>query len=154
MLQAPCAVGLVARTPACHAGCPGSNPGQRTIPPFFEVFNLRVRGNRRWRTTVLQHLRNLFLRAEAVAATDPTLAQRYVQSARRIMMRTRVRIPREFRHRYCHRCENYLRPGVNARIRLRNTGRSKSVIITCLTCGNRRKVIWESERGVKHANQN
>jgi ribonuclease P protein subunit RPR2 len=114
---------------------------------------MRGRGSRRWRSTVVQHLRNLFQRAEEVAAEDPVLAQRYVQSARRIVMRTRVRIPREFRHRYCHRCENYLRPGVNARVRLRNAGRSKSVVITCLTCGYRRKVVWESERGMKHANQ-
>jgi ribonuclease P protein subunit RPR2 len=117
------------------------------------VFSVRVRGSRRWRTTVVRHLRNLFQRAEAVASEDPALAQRYVQSARRIVMRTRVRLPPELRHRYCHRCENYLRPGVNARIRLRSTGRSKSVVITCLTCGYRRKVVWKAERGTKHANQ-
>ncbi|MFX1565783.1 MAG: ribonuclease P protein component 4 [Promethearchaeota archaeon] len=113
---------------------------------------MRVRGSRRWRATVVQHLRTLFERAEAVAPQDPALAQRYVQSARRIMMRTRVRLPQELRHRYCHRCEHYFRPGINARVRLRNAGRNKSLVITCLSCGNRRKLLWNQTRGTNHAN--
>ncbi|MDO8056842.1 MAG: ribonuclease P [Candidatus Hermodarchaeota archaeon] len=99
-------------------------------------------GSRRWRATVTQHLRSLFDAAEAVASTDPALARRYVQTARRIVMRTRVRLPRELRHRYCHRCEQFFRPGVNARMRTRTAGRQGSVVITCLSCGYRRKVLW------------
>lgn len=115
---------------------------------------MRVRGSRRWRATVTQHLRILFQKAEEVAPQDPTLAKRYIQSARRIVMRTRVRLPPELRHRFCHRCETFLRPGYNARIRLRNAGRIKSVVITCLTCGNRRKILWKANRGTNHANKN
>ncbi|MFX1510587.1 MAG: ribonuclease P protein component 4 [Promethearchaeota archaeon] len=114
---------------------------------------MRARGSRRWRATVVQHLRNLFQRAEVVAPQNPALAQRYVQSARRIVMRTRVRLPPELRHQFCHRCEHYLRPGINARIRLRNAGKNKSLVITCLTCGYRRKFLWNSTRGINHANQ-
>jgi ribonuclease P protein subunit RPR2 len=111
------------------------------------VLCVRVRGSRRWRATVVKHLRSLFQNAEAVAAQDPALAKRYVQMARRIVMRTRVRLPADLRHRYCHRCENYFRPGENARIRLRTAGRNVSLVITCLVCGHRRKFIWDRARG-------
>ncbi|MFX1299475.1 MAG: ribonuclease P protein component 4 [Promethearchaeota archaeon] len=104
---------------------------------------MRGRGSRRWRTTVMNHLQTLFRQAEEVAPHDPALAQRYVQMARRIVIRTRIRLPPDLRHRYCHRCEHYLRPGVNSRIRLRTTGRSGSTVITCLSCGYRRKIIWK-----------
>ncbi|MFX1492340.1 MAG: ribonuclease P protein component 4 [Promethearchaeota archaeon] len=103
---------------------------------------MRVRGSRRWRATVVKHLRSLFQHAEAVVGQDPALAKRYVQMARRIVMRTRVRLPADLRHRYCHRCENFLRPGRNARVRLRTAGRNGSLVITCLVCGYRRKLIW------------
>ncbi|MFX0169984.1 MAG: ribonuclease P protein component 4 [Candidatus Hodarchaeota archaeon] len=107
---------------------------------------MSVRGSRRWRAMVMQHLRNLVQFAEEVAPKDPKLARRYVQMARRIVMRTRVRLPREWRHRYCHRCDQFLRPGINARVRTRTAGRNGSVVITCLSCGYRRKVLWTRHR--------
>ncbi len=90
----------------------------------------------------MKHLRNLFQMAETVAPQDPALAQRYIQTARRIVMRTRVRLPADLRIRYCHRCENYLRPGINSRFRLRTAGRNSSIVLTCLSCGYRRKIVW------------
>jgi ribonuclease P protein subunit RPR2 len=56
----------------------------------------------------------------------------YVRLARRVAERNRVRLPREFRRFTCDRCDAYLRPGRNARVRLQ----SGHVVVTC-DCGER-----------------
>jgi ribonuclease P protein subunit RPR2 len=104
------------------------------------------RGSRRWRNFVTDQLRNLYKLAEEVAVDDGELARRYVLVARRIVLRTRVRLPYELRHRSCHRCGVFFRPGVNVRVRLRSRGRQSSLVLTCLVCGFRRKIVWRRHR--------
>ncbi|MFB6140376.1 MAG: ribonuclease P protein component 4 [Halosimplex sp.] len=73
------------------------------------------------------------LRELAAAATDadePDRARRYVRRARRIAERNRLSLPREFTRFTCDRCDAYLRPGRNARVRLRDG----HVVVTC-DCG-------------------
>jgi len=72
----------------------------------------------------------LFGQAQRVYAEDPLLANRYVDLARRISMRQRVRIDREFRRRFCHHCYAYLVPGRNMRVRVHRG----NVVVTCITC--------------------
>ncbi len=59
-------------------------------------------------------------------------ANRYVQLARKIGMRYNVRIPREYRMRYCRKCDSFLLPGENAKYRLNNG----KISVTCLNCGH------------------
>lgn len=68
--------------------------------------------------------------AKATAVDEPDLASTYVQLARRVAERYRVELPREFRWFTCTTCDAYLRPGVNATVRLQNG----HVTITC-ACG-------------------
>jgi ribonuclease P protein subunit RPR2 len=70
------------------------------------------------------------LAREAAAARRHDLAREYVRLARRIAERHRLSLPRRFRRFTCDRCDAYLRPGVNARVRLR-PGR---VVVRC-DCG-------------------
>ena len=73
------------------------------------------------------------LHALARAATiddDEDLARYYVQLARRIAERNRLRLPRPFVRFTCDACDRYLRPGRNARVRLQDG----HVVVTC-TCG-------------------
>lgn len=56
---------------------------------------------------------------------------RYVDLARRIGMRYNVRIPAEYKRRYCKHCYAYLVFGRNAEFRTRN----KFIIIHCNNCG-------------------
>ncbi|MFB6167487.1 MAG: ribonuclease P protein component 4 [Haloferacaceae archaeon] len=70
------------------------------------------------------------LASEAAAAREHDLARSYVRLARRIAERHRLRLPRRFRRFTCDRCDAYLRPGANARVRL-GPGR---VVIRC-DCG-------------------
>lgn len=72
----------------------------------------------------------LFGQAEKMFRSDKTLANRYVNLARKIAMKVKLRIPRELKRRYCKFCYAYLRPGVNSRSRIR----SGKVIISCLEC--------------------
>jgi len=73
----------------------------------------------------------LFQMAEKIAFVgDINLANRYVEIARKISMRFKVPIPKEFKRRICKNCYKYLVPGLNCRVRIY---RGK-VIIYCYSC--------------------
>ncbi|MGI0053608.1 MAG: ribonuclease P protein component 4, partial [Thermoplasmata archaeon] len=66
-------------------------------------------------------------RTESERGAGP-LPHRYVALARRIGMRFNLRLPPEFRDRYCRRCSSYWIEGRTVRTRLR-AGRT---VRTCL----------------------
>ena len=65
-------------------------------------------------------------------------ARAYVRLARRVAERNRLSLPRTFKRFTCDSCDTYLRPGVNARVRLR-TGH---VVITC-ECGHQARYPYD-----------
>jgi ribonuclease P protein subunit RPR2 len=65
-------------------------------------------------------------------------AREYVRLARRIAERHRLSLPRSFRRFTCDRCDRYLRPGRNARVRLRDG----HVVVTC-DCGAHARYPYE-----------
>ena len=75
----------------------------------------------------------------AVADGEDDRARYYVRLARRVAERNRLTLPREFRRFTCDRCDAYLRPGVNARVRLQNG----HVVITC-DCGAHARYPYEN----------
>ena len=87
----------------------------------------------------LQRVHILFSLAKEVASEDPELAQRYVQIARRVAMRTRLRLPREYRSLICRKCKSFILPGVNCRIRIQQR-REPHMVITCLNCGGHTRI--------------
>jgi ribonuclease P protein subunit RPR2 len=89
----------------------------------------------------------LFDCADAVYHEDPALSDLYVLRARTISMKQRVRIDRELRRRYCHRCHAFLVPGSNLITRVH---RGK-VIATCNACGNHMRYIITGKNGRKKA---
>lgn len=72
------------------------------------------------------------LAREAVDRSEVDRSRRYVRLARRIAERNRLSIPRRFDRFTCDTCDVYLRPGVNARVRLQDG----HVVVTC-DCGGR-----------------
>ncbi|KYH25741.1 ribonuclease P protein component 4 [Halalkalicoccus paucihalophilus] len=70
------------------------------------------------------------LAKEAATANEDERAREYVALARRIAERNRLRLPRSFERFTCDRCDRYLRPGRNARVRLQDG----HVVLTC-ECG-------------------
>ncbi len=82
------------------------------------------------RQIALSRIHELFSQAEITFKKNHQLADRYIQLARRISMRTKVRIPSSLKRRFCKHCHHYLQPGVNCRVRTRN----KKAVYYCLDC--------------------
>ena len=80
------------------------------------------------------------LAREAAAAGDDERARRYVRRARRIAERNRLRLPRQFVRYTCDRCDAYLRPGANARVRLQDG----HVVVTC-DCGEQERYPYDGQ---------
>ena len=76
----------------------------------------------------IERLRELAREATKSGETDR--AKRYVRRARRVAERNRLSLPREFTRFTCDRCDAYLRPGENARVRLQDG----HIVVTC-ECG-------------------
>ncbi len=87
----------------------------------------------------LQRVHTLFGLAKEVIREDPELAQRYIQIARRIAMRTQLKLPKEYRRLICRKCKSFILPGVNCRIRIQHR-REPHMVITCLNCGGHTRI--------------
>lgn len=78
----------------------------------------------------LERINKLFEEAAKVFKNDKKLANRYVKIARKIGMKTKIRIPSKFKKRFCKHCLSYLVPGVNCRVRTKNG----KLVYYCLEC--------------------
>jgi len=78
-----------------------------------------------------KRIKKLFEMAEERALKgDLYFANRYVDIARRISMRTLTRIPKKYKIRFCKHCYHYLLPGVTCRVRVQ---RGK-IVTYCYNC--------------------
>ena len=77
-----------------------------------------------------ERIKTLFKQAREQFSKNKALSNRYVTLARKLAMKARIRMPKEFKRRYCKHCYKYLQPGVNSRTRTRDG----KVIISCLEC--------------------
>jgi len=75
----------------------------------------------------------LFEQARRAFPEHPAWSNRYVELARKIAMRQRVRIDRELRRQYCHHCYAFLVPGNNMRVRVHGS----HVVVTCSACNKK-----------------
>jgi ribonuclease P protein subunit RPR2 len=82
----------------------------------------------------LERIKKLFNLALEMLHERPDLAQKYVENARKIAMRARIKMPREKRLLICKHCKKFIFPGVSSRVRIR-LRREPHVVITCLYCG-------------------
>ena len=80
-----------------------------------------------------ERISELFDQARQAFAAHPERSNRYVELARKIAMRQRVRIDREFRRQYCHHCYAFLVPGRNMRVRVHDG----NVVVTCGSCNRK-----------------
>lgn len=77
-----------------------------------------------------ERIKVLFAQARLRFKEDAKLSDRYVQLARKIAMRYKVKIPPNLKRQFCKNCHKFLMPGKNLRIRL-HKGRT---IYYCLEC--------------------
>ncbi|HZY94726.1 MAG TPA: hypothetical protein VFE98_07730 [Candidatus Bathyarchaeia archaeon] len=93
-------------------------------------------------------MRILLSQAREMVRKDVQLSKRYVQLARKISMRTKVRIDREEKQYLCKNCGIILIPGLNARIRLR----PRNVrLVTCLSCGAMKRYPFSTAKREKNS---
>jgi len=88
-------------------------------------------------TIARERIEILLDQAEKTLPGDSDLSKRYVGLARKISMRTRVRIPAEKKRYLCKNCGQILVLGKNARVRLRSV--NSRIVVTCLGCGAARR---------------
>lgn len=94
-----------------------------------------------------ERIKKLFEEAEKEFSKHPERANRYVELARKIAMKTKVRMT-AYKTRFCKHCYKYLKPGVNCRVRTKN----KKVIYYCINCKRYTKFPYLKEkRGLKIA---
>ena len=87
----------------------------------------------------MQRIQTLFRLAKETFNENQSLAQRYVDLARKIAMAAKVRLPREYKHQVCKHCKSFILPGVNCRVRVKQR-REPHVVITCLNCGKQTRL--------------
>jgi ribonuclease P protein subunit RPR2 len=75
----------------------------------------------------------LFEQARREFCSHPERSNRYVDIARKIAMRQRIRIDRELRRKFCHHCYSFLVPGRNMRVRVHRG----NVVVTCHSCNKK-----------------
>lgn len=74
-----------------------------------------------------ERVEKLFEQAEK--ATSQKLANRYVELARKIAMKVNLRMPRNYKRKFCKHCYSYFR-GKNYRVRTKDG----KVIYYCFNC--------------------
>lgn len=96
--------------------------------------------SRRRKKVALERIERLFELALKCFEENPERADRYVEIARRISMKAKVRIPRVYkRYLLCKKCKRLIVPGYTCRIRIRSDGSTK-IVITCLRCGTIKRI--------------
>ncbi|PIU58809.1 ribonuclease P [Candidatus Bathyarchaeota archaeon CG07_land_8_20_14_0_80_47_9] len=98
------------------------------------------------RRIAMQRIKTLFRLAKESFHEDPSLAQHYVDNARKIAMAAKVRLPKEYRHQVCRHCKSFIQPGVNCRVRIQQR-REPHVVITCLNCGKQTRLPMKKKEG-------
>ncbi|NHW89042.1 MAG: ribonuclease P [Archaeoglobales archaeon] len=86
------------------------------------------------RQIAMERIIYLIERAQKFKNIDYELARRYIELARNISMKYRIRIPKKYKLLFCKKC---LYPYRSDRFRVRI--HKSSVIITCLNCSNVRR---------------
>lgn len=74
----------------------------------------------------------LFNEAKKAFKNSPILSNRYITLARKISMKLKVSIPKEYKKLFCKKCYNFLQPGKTLRTRIKN----KTLIYYCTNCNH------------------
>ena len=78
----------------------------------------------------LERIKNMFRLAQQSFKKYPERANRYIHIARKIAMKTRTKIPPVLKKKYCKHCYKFLQPGINCRVRTRDS----KAIYYCFNC--------------------
>jgi len=85
-----------------------------------------------FRKIALKRIKELFKQAALKFKKFPDYSNRYVTLARKIQMKYKVKMPKDLKRQFCKKCNTYLVPGSNCRVRVQN----KKIIYNCNSCKN------------------
>ena len=97
------------------------------------------------RQIALERMEILIQNAISNSRSNPALAERQANLAKKISTKYRIRMPYHIKMNFCKKCKKFIVPGIGARIRM---GRSsvKSIRITCSFCNyTYRKIISKAQ---------
>jgi ribonuclease P protein subunit RPR2 len=95
----------------------------------------------------------LFQQAEKTRRENPQLAGRYIETARKIAMAAKIRLPTQYKRRICKNCNTLLVLGDNCRVRIKQK-RETHLVITCLTCGHQTRMLLRKKKEKTKLEQN
>src|SRR3989344_6364566 len=78
----------------------------------------------------MQKIETLFSEAMMQFSKNPNMSDKYVSLARKIVMKYRIKMPRELKRKFCKHCYSYLVPNKNCRVRIHKS----RVIYFCNNC--------------------
>ena len=82
----------------------------------------------------------LFNNALSNAKSNPRLAEKQAEIAKKISMKFKIKMPFEVSSSFCKKCKKFIPPGIGSKIRLGS--KPKSIRITCSYCNlTYRKII-------------
>tara|TARA_B100000686_G_scaffold302358_1_gene338362 strand:- start:626 stop:925 length:300 start_codon:yes stop_codon:yes gene_type:complete len=76
----------------------------------------------------------LFNNAIINAKSNPELAQKQAEIAKKISMKFKIKMPFEIRASFCKNCKKFIPPGLASKIRLGS--KPKSIRVTCTYCNH------------------
>ena len=91
----------------------------------------------------LERIYRLFELAGQEFSKRPERSRRYIELARKIGTKNKVKIPKELRKSFCKKCGSFLNQGTNSSAEKQGT----MLIITCKECGFVRKMRDIDESG-------
>jgi ribonuclease P protein subunit RPR2 len=100
-----------------------------------------------------QRIQVLFQQAKKVYPDNPQLSSRYVETARKIAMAAKIRLPTVYRRQICKNCHMLLVQGANCRVRIKQK-REPHVVVTCLNCGYQTRMLLRKKKEKQRLEQN
>ena len=92
----------------------------------------------------LERIYRLLELAKEEAKTNSERSRAYVELARKVSSRNRVRIPRKLKHSFCKKCNSLLLPR-NSKSRVKGNWLN----VTCLKCGELKKIRVEKKKSAQ-----
>ena len=94
-----------------------------------------------------ERIARLFEQAGKEFPEHPERSRRYVEMALKLSMRYNVTMGPDLKRMFCRKCNAFLVPGRNSRVRTSTT--QKAVIITCGECGHVARFPYRKEKSRK-----